>query len=81
MDDNFSGDLPFPNEKIDVKTVNATFSRHRKNYPANDKTIKKSGVIWILWSSFWPTFVIGTLLKLANDVLLYITPLVSFLVL
>ena len=40
---------------------------------------KKTGISWVLWRSFGTTFLIGAALRLLNDVLLYITPLVSVL--
>ena len=76
----FLGDLPFPNQKINVERVNTTFSKYNKIHRNNEKSnLQKSGIMLILWSSFGSTFVIGTVLKLANDVLLYLTPLVSYL--
>jgi len=65
-------DLPIFNSRLNINYVLKTFL---ENVESQAKTIQRSTLL-VLIKSFGGTFLIGGLLRLTNDILLYMTPFV-----
>ena len=65
-------DLPEVNQKLSVDRIVETFQRHFRN----TFSLCHSKTTTVLLKSFGGTFLQGSGLKLLNDILLYMTPLV-----
>jgi len=65
-------DLPNANSRIHIDKVLKTFL---ENFESKSKKVKRS-TLQVLIKSFGGTFFIGGLLRLTNDILLYMTPFV-----